>query len=173
MRVRGPCGIVYLIMANVILTDPGTTWPPPDPDRLVRFTMNTDSSNPFTQSMDPADFRKRQEADFQRQRHSTSVSNATVQRRQPFHLRYGDEGVLDQRDRSNGHDGDNHSSDISDDDVVASEGEEGWRNSEGERLADFGVEEETEFYDEDDVPLAEIIRAKRYQRSVERAGISN
>ena len=27
-------------------------------------------------------------------------------------------------------------------------GEESWRNSEGERLADFGLDEETEFYDE-------------------------
>jgi palmitoyltransferase len=43
------------------------------------------------------------------------------------------------------------------------EGEEGWRNSEGERLQDFGVDEDVEFYDEqdDDIPLAELISRRR------------
>lgn len=40
------------------------------------------------------------------------------------------------------------------------EGEEGWRNSEGERLNDFGVDEDVEFYDEDDLPLAELVRRR-------------
>lgn len=45
------------------------------------------------------------------------------------------------------------------------EGEEGWRNSEGERLADFGVDEEAEFYDEDDIPLSKLIeRRKQMQK---------
>lgn len=41
------------------------------------------------------------------------------------------------------------------------EGEEAWRNKEGERLADFGVDESVDFYDEDDVPLAELIRRRQ------------
>lgn len=67
------------------------------------------------------------------------------------------------------------------------DGEEAWRNSEGERLQDFGVDEEVEFYDEptvvaggatevsgysagyydggedddDDVPLSELLERKR------------
>jgi palmitoyltransferase len=43
------------------------------------------------------------------------------------------------------------------------EGEEGWRNSEGERLKDFGVDEDVEFYDErdDEIPLAELIARRR------------
>ena len=39
-----------------------------------------------------------------------------------------------------------------------------WRNSEGERLKDFGVDEDVEFYDEqddDDVPLSELLARKR------------
>ncbi len=40
-------------------------------------------------------------------------------------------------------------------------GEEGWRNKEGERLGDFGVDEVADFYDEDDLPLAEIIRKQK------------
>lgn len=43
-------------------------------------------------------------------------------------------------------------------------GEEGWRNKEGERLADFGVDEVADFYDEDDVPLAELIRRRQKDR---------
>jgi hypothetical protein len=36
-----------------------------------------------------------------------------------------------------------------------------WRNKEGERLADFGLDEDAEFYDEDNLPLAEIMRRRR------------
>jgi palmitoyltransferase len=40
-------------------------------------------------------------------------------------------------------------------------GEEGWRNAEGDRLRDFGVDEEIEFYDEDDIPLAALVRLRK------------
>jgi len=40
-------------------------------------------------------------------------------------------------------------------------GEEGWRNGEGDRLRDFGVDEEIEFYDEDDIPLATLIQQRK------------
>lgn len=42
-------------------------------------------------------------------------------------------------------------------------GEEGWRNSEGERLKDFGVDEDVEFYDEqgDDLPLSQLLARKK------------
>jgi palmitoyltransferase len=45
------------------------------------------------------------------------------------------------------------------------DGEESWRNSEGERLGDFGVDEDAEFYDEDNVPLARLLEHKRAKRS--------
>ena len=43
------------------------------------------------------------------------------------------------------------------------EGEAAWRNSEGERLKDFGVDEDVEFYDEqdDDLPLSELIARRQ------------
>ena len=47
---------------------------------------------------------------------------------------------------------------------MATEGEEAWRNSEGDRLNDFGVDEDVEFYDEDDVPLAKLL-SRRNGRS--------
>lgn len=44
------------------------------------------------------------------------------------------------------------------------EGEESWRNADGERLGDFGVDEDVEFYDEDDVPLAVLMEQRRQRR---------
>ena len=40
---------------------------------------------------------------------------------------------------------------------------EGWRNSEGDRLDDFGVDENAENFDEDNVPLVELIRRRQAQ----------
>ena len=111
--------------------------------------------------MDREDFRKRQEADFLRQKRVELSSGTSVQRRQPFHLRYSDHEAQTQDTEGTEADGQygSESGDESSHTDVA--GEEGWRNSEGERLADFGVEESVEFYDEDDIPLAELIRARR------------
>ena len=70
-------------------------------------------------------------------------------RRKPFHDRYDlkeDEDAEDVPVSESGGSG---------------AGEEGWRNSEGDRLRDFGVEEEIEFYDEDDVPLAKLLRRRK------------
>ena len=47
----------------------------------------------------------------------------------------------------------------------AAAGEEGWRNREGERLADFGVDEVADFYDEaeedEDVPLGQLLARRK------------
>lgn len=155
------------------LPDSGTSWPPPDPDRLFRFTKTVDASSARIKSMDPEDFRKRQEADMLRQRypHSNADSNAGIQRRQRFHLRYNDH---EQQGEEKAISDDDEYSDSAregeSDHFVAElgpdEGEEGWRNSEGERLADFGVEEDVEFYDEDDLPLIEIMRRQRAQKDI-------
>ena len=37
-----------------------------------------------------------------------------------------------------------------------------WRNVEGDRLDDFGVDEDAELYDDDEVPLSELIRRKKF-----------
>ncbi|KAK2865204.1 hypothetical protein FQN49_003807 [Arthroderma sp. PD_2] len=133
--------------------DASVTWPPPDPDRMHRHPRNFQEDNTilFSKSenfnADEVDaFRQRQEADYLRHQ-----GEFGVQRRKSFHKRYikkGDDTQLAGTSDSN--DGDSSES-----------GEEGWRNSEGERLGDFGVDEEVEFYDEDDVPLATLIRRRR------------
>lgn len=80
-------------------------------------------------------FRKRQEQDMLR----WQQPRGPVRKRRTFYKRFDDEGEEV--------DGSAPESDES--------GEEGWRNSEGERLKDFGVDEEADFYD-DDVPLSVI-----------------
>jgi palmitoyltransferase len=77
-----------------------------------------------------------------------------VIRRKPFHERYAVEG-----DRVG------ETSDVGDIDEAESDGgEEGWKDADGDRLRDFGVDEEVEFYDEDDVPLGELLRRRRDHR---------
>lgn len=117
--------------------------------------------------MDPEEFRKRQAEDQLRR-----GLNLTVQRRQPFHARYSkyeSKAGMGQSDYYYGdEDGealDLYPSEDRPDEVDSKEtfdeGEESWRNSEGERLADYGVDEDVEFYDEDDLPLSEIIKRKQ------------
>lgn len=120
--------------------DPSIGWPPPDPDRIPRAKRSFNPGEAFVLSPgvnDVEEFRKRQQAD--------------IQRRQPFHSRYDEASVQEhntlptQLYARNGE-----------------EGEENWRNAEGETLNDFGVDQEVEFYDYDeDVSLAELLRKRR------------
>lgn len=48
-------------------------------------------------------------------------------------------------------------------------GEEAWRDGEGDRLDDFGVDENVEFYDEDVIPLAVLLQ-QRGRRESSNAG---
>jgi palmitoyltransferase len=41
------------------------------------------------------------------------------------------------------------------------DGEEGWTNAEGDRLRDFGVDEDAELLAEEDVPLGELLRRRK------------
>nr|POE49577.1 palmitoyltransferase pfa4 [Quercus suber]POF20075.1 palmitoyltransferase pfa4 [Quercus suber] len=145
--------------------DPSKPWPPPDPDRLFRAVRrDLAAGDGFTQSLDPEAFRQRQAADLAR---FEDADGEYVVRRKPFHERLQtfakqteadsyeiDEDAVLSEDEEEGVDQIEHHGKL--------EGEESWRNREGERLADFGVDEVAEFYDEDDVPLSELI--KRRQR---------
>ncbi|THW02645.1 zf-DHHC-domain-containing protein [Aureobasidium pullulans] len=149
------------------LEAPGTTWPPPDPDRMFRMAPTErayDPANAFTHSMDPDEFYKRQQAD--QTRRFVATDTLELRRRQPFHIRYDQKNVQKRRDEDYAYGTDYESGNEEQDEkedqwaTKPGEGEEGWRNSEGERLNDFGVDEDVEFYDEDEVPLAELIRRK-------------
>lgn len=118
--------------------------------------------------MDIEEFRKRQEADFTRY---ADAEGEYVVRRRPFHERLE---AIHKSTHNHAYDRDETAIETDDDDESDSEdsflrgengkddgGEEAWRNKEGERLADFGVDEVADFYDEDDLPLAEIIRRRK------------
>jgi palmitoyltransferase len=158
------------------IDSPSRPWPPPDPDRLFRVPRQNPISeaNGFTQSMDVDAFRDRQKADLARY---ADADGEYVVRRRPFHERLEDMQKAE-RQREAYHpdetaietDGESAASESEDEanleDRNADDGgEEGWRNKEGERLADFGVDEVAEFYDDDDLPLAEIIRRRKAERS--------
>ncbi|CZT17738.1 related to Palmitoyltransferase pfa4 [Ramularia collo-cygni] len=150
------------------IDDPSKPWPPPDPDRLFKVERKPLVGDGFTKSWDINDFKKRQAADMARH---ANADGEHVVRRRPFRERmegpgrhrsddgadYYDNGEYSDVD-SEEEDGD----DLSDDARGGGgDGEEAWRNKEGERLADFGVDEMADFYDEDDLPLAELIRRKK------------
>ena len=132
------------------LTDPLSSWPPPDPDRMPRSRNRLAFEQPFvydeglsTIETDVEAFRRRQNEDLKRYN-----AGATILRR-PLHERYRDEQRRDESfaSQSNGFD-----------DLGGRK--QGWRDSEGDRLDDFGVDEDAELNDEDDVPLAELLRRR-------------
>ena len=92
-------------------------------------------------------FNRRQAADSNRPRLFSKI-----QRRKRFHDRI-------EKKESYESDDDHGPGPIYGDD--SDEGEESWRNAEGERLRDFGVDEDVEFYDEDDVPLAVLMERRK------------
>jgi palmitoyltransferase len=96
-------------------------------------------------------FNRRKQEDMKRFQQSPGL-----QRRKPFHDRHKTDGY----DNSESDDSETDSRNDSD------EGEESWRNSEGERLRDFGVDEEAEFYDEEDIPLAVLIQRRKQEQSL-------
>ena len=130
------------------LLDSSTSWPPPDPDRMSKKKTDhledpsfTSSDHDYIQA-----FRERQRQDFKRLRqHHT---NSLTQRR--FHEGYGST-----RNPSLAVEGDLPR-------IINAGGDElAWRDSEGDRLEDFGVDEEVDLYDEDDIPLAELIQRRK------------
>ncbi|KAF2869315.1 DHHC palmitoyltransferase-domain-containing protein [Massariosphaeria phaeospora] len=149
--------------------DASTTWPPPDPDRLHRrfpksmaraqeaFTYRDAG---LTRDETLAAFKQRQDADVTR-------------RRTPFVERLEAQVARERRSEEEKDDYDHYEdsegeADELDDSEAKKEngsqsGEEGWRNAEGERLKDFGVDEDVEFYDEqeDDMPLSQLLARKR------------
>jgi palmitoyltransferase len=132
--------------------DEGTVWPPPDPDRAYQRRERAVNENAFVfekeglSNKDAVEaFRARQEEDEVRR------SRPVVERVEKMdgdRYEYGDDASDEEEEKVKYGDG---------------EGEEGWRNAEGERLKDFGVDEDVEFYDEqeDEIPLAELIARRR------------
>jgi palmitoyltransferase len=91
-------------------------------------------------------FNRRKQEDMKR------FQTPGLQRRKPFHNRYKKDDYAESDSESEPYSGGD-----------SDEGEEAWRNAEGERLRDFGVDEEAEFYDEEDIPLGVLIQRRKQQ----------
>lgn len=145
------CFLIRIGHTNSSYKDPNISWPPPDPDRIsLPVSANKDDAFTTPQIYSSAHeeiqaFNRRQAQDAKRVK-----PGQEVQRHKRFHNRI-DTDAQDESD-SSGH--------TEQDD---SDGEEAWRNSEGERLHDFGVDEEIEFYDEEDIPLAILMQQRTQQ----------
>lgn len=134
--------------------DPGTTWPPPDPDRIPRVQRSEAAISAFTYTHSGLSdreeieaFRRRQEEDMHRR-----YENGIPQKRKAFHNRFASDTYEPLEDE------------MLDEDAGSVSGEEGWQDSGGNRLQDYGVDEDVEFYDEDDIPLAELVRRRQEKR---------
>jgi palmitoyltransferase len=148
--------------------DPNLSWPPPDPDRIPRrlHPINP-ATDPFTiprfssTSDEIEAFRQRQEEDMARR---GLDDTATIRRRKKFHERHdsrrraGQKEIEDEEEEEEDRledDNEDYNSDAYDY-IEVDEGEEAWRDSDGQRLGDYGVDEDVEFYDEDEVPLSVV-----------------
>jgi len=134
--------------------DPGTSWPPPDPDRMPRLDRPLNPHDAFVHdhvglsaNEELLAFKQRQQADFEQR-----PGHYDVKRRKPFHERFDSTSPKPVENDYAGQDEDLDS------------GEEGWQDSGGNRLKDYGVDEDVEFYDEDNIPIAELMKRRREGR---------
>lgn len=98
-------------------------------------------------------FKMRQQEDLLRQQNWSGIRH-----RKQFHKRQGSRPIRDGDYGNVGVDNDVEDSD-------SESGEEGWQDSGGNRLKDYGVDEAIEFYDEDDIPISELLRRRKASES--------
>ncbi|TKA38501.1 hypothetical protein B0A54_09436 [Friedmanniomyces endolithicus] len=170
---RSPRVETALNIEHNCIDDPSKPWPPIDPDRMFRAARQPMSGDDATLAMDMESFRARQAADMARYE---DADGEYVVRRRPFHERAqatmdGERGVYESDEEEVLVNDDDDEVEPAGASISAGgqdaddAGEEGWRNKEGERLADFGVDEVVDFYDEDDVPLAELVKRKKAEKA--------
>jgi palmitoyltransferase len=143
--------------------DPDAVWPPPDPDRAYKRHARAEKGDAFVFQDARMAMSDRETVEAFRKRQDEDV----VRRRRPFVDRL-EESVKGDGDEEYEYDGNASEEEEGEGEgekekYADGEGEEGWRNSEGERLKDFGVDEDVEFYDEqdDEIPLAQLIARRR------------
>ena len=122
-------------MSSFVLMFLDAPWPPPDPEKIPRRISSYQQQAAFTHGQDNmttqeqlAAFRRRQHEDLKRFDGGTTsaIDHRLVQ------VQYFEDHEVHDR---GGHE---------------------WRDPEGEGLDDFGVDENVDFYDLDDIPLAEL-----------------
>jgi len=115
--------------------DEDKPWPPPDPDKMPRtnrtLVENVDVKD-YENIGDVEAFKKRQQKDQERWARN-NVDGSDDNEAEEYESEY-EEGL---------------------------DGEEGWTNSDGDRLRDYGVDEEAEVIADEDVPLGELLRRRK------------
>ncbi|KAL8838575.1 MAG: hypothetical protein Q9176_004972 [Flavoplaca citrina] len=152
-------GFEAVRLLKTMNTDPNTTWPPPDPDRMPRRQYNLANHHPFTHpdmtsNIDTQAFRERQRRDYLR--FSSNNGDPGLKHRMSA-TRLSDLSSDESGDEDNGPDAD---------DLDLKAGNK-WRDQDGDRPDDFGVDEEVDYLDEDDLPLSENLKRQRAVRKAQ------
>ena len=118
--------------------DEDKMWPPPDPDKMPRAERHMRESlgeREFESARDEKEsFRRRQQKDYERWgAKKNRVEAAKEEDSEEYESEY-EEGM---------------------------DGEEGWTNSDGDRLRDYGVDEEADVQADDEIPLGELLRRRK------------
>ncbi|RDW87667.1 palmitoyltransferase PFA4 [Coleophoma crateriformis] len=116
-----------------------TTWPPLDPDKMPRATIQHLAEKQKLLDEGIEAFKARQRKDYERFARLESDDDGDYESESEYEY---EEGI---------------------------DGQPGWTNSEGERLKDFGVDEDADFMlpvsaavdDDDDIPLGELLRRRK------------
>ncbi len=154
--------------------DEGTSWPPIDPDKLPRSPLPDAAdrnTNPFIHGRGDKNedavqaFKRRQQEDYKR----WESIRSNPQARQRLKSESSPSSSWEEIDPSPsssadyGNDaGDNEDNEYQSDDYEEGmDGHPGWTNSDGDRLRDYGVDEDAELIIEDDIPLGELLRRRR------------
>lgn len=163
-------------------------WPPPDPDKLRRGVPGRNTAQWRAQERaeiealegrwrDPdaevAAFRGRQEMDLRRRR------GEVVEEGYEYVDSVSGGGYDDDEEEEDDDDvyGEDEEEDLEAPLARASgsktvyeqgmDGEPGWTNAEGDRLRDYGVDEDAEGDDDEDIPLGELLRRRKAYQGVE------
>lgn len=160
-------------------------WPPIDPDKMRRGVKNPQWAEQQRQEIqnledkwqnpegEIAAFRARQEMDLRRRRGESGVIAELDGDQDLDDLEY--EYIDDDCGSGEGYDEyDDQEDGVEEDSSLPGkpyfeqgfDGEPGWTNAEGDRLRDYGVDEDAEDSD-DDVPLGELLRRRKAYGSVE------
>lgn len=116
--------------------DASKMWPPPDPEKMPRIVNRTDEDDIETYT-------------------SPAEEIAAFKRRQQKDY---------ERWQSTDNAGEDSNSEYESEYEEGMDGNEGWTNSDGDRLRDYGVDEDTEMVAEDDIPLAELLIHRKAKR---------
>jgi palmitoyltransferase len=135
--------------------DESTQWPPVDPDKLPRSppqVQKEQGGNAFIHGDEDEvqAFKKRQQEDYKRW--ETMRGNGS---RAGSKLKSSAAAVTSSQGESTEED------DEDEEWEEGMDGEFGWTNSDGDRLGDYGVDEEAEMIVDDDIPLGELLRRRQ------------